>query len=118
MSMKNKFILTILFAIIMSPFFPIPPNADETNTRQIPTVDFSKDIKRLSILQDKFIEAKTPVERYKYASIMCDYLKNMTLRIESVKDLYYKPAVFIMTDELPDTIEIKDWEVSTNGTID
>ena len=115
MSMKSKFILVILFSIFIT-IVSFPITAGEV--KKTPSIDFSKDIKRLSILQNKFTKSKDPVERYKYASIITDYLKRMSSRIEKVKTIYYKPAMFIMAEELPDTIKLKNWDVEVDGTID
>lgn len=108
MSMRNKLIVTIIFVIILGGLLSSPAVTDDDKT--VISIDFSKDINRLSTLQNKFREAKSPVERYQYASIIVEYIKRMSLRAEKVRDLYYKPAMLIMTEELPSTIELKTWD--------
>jgi hypothetical protein len=66
------------------------------------SVDFTQDFKRLAILQKKFQESTNAVDRFNYSAAMVQYTKRILERLQEVNDVYYVPAMLILTGELKD----------------
>ena len=65
-------------------------------------IDFTKDFERLTILQKKFQESQNSVDKYTYSSAMIEYTERLLDHLKEVNAVYYKPAMLIMTGEIPD----------------
>ena len=66
------------------------------------TIDFTRDFKRLTILQEKFQKSTNPVDKYNYSSAIIEYTERMLKELKEINSVYYKPAMLIMTGEIPD----------------
>lgn len=94
--MKNKFIL-----LVMCLSFLILIPSLSTSHSEVYNVSFHRDVVRLQTLQSKFEAATSPVDKYKYAAAIRDYLSLMEEKADDLKKTYYQPAMLIMTGEIP-----------------
>lgn len=65
-------------------------------------IDLTKDFQRLTILQEKFKQSTNPLDRYNYSSAIIEYTERMLKELKEINSVYYKPAMLIMTGEIPD----------------
>ena len=92
--MIKKFILIFSFVLILisSPVL--------SSDIPISSLDITGEINRIIILQNKFNNTKEPIERYKYSSLMVDYLDALKTKMEDIKKAYYIPALIMSTPEI------------------
>lgn len=70
-------------------------------------INLSRDIERLTVLQQKFNSSNNPVERYMYSSALVDYLHKLLHRVEDINEVYYRCSIPIITGEIPNPINKK-----------
>lgn len=65
-------------------------------------INLQTDIRRLKALQIKFNDSDNAVDRYNYSAAMIDYIERMVVKMKDVNEIYYNPAILILTGEIPD----------------
>lgn len=89
---KIVLIFSFVFILTSSPVI--------SNDIPISSLDITGEINRIIILQNKFNNSKNSIERYKYSSLMVDYLDALKSKMEDIKKAYYIPALIMSTPEI------------------
>lgn len=109
--MKKVFIIALTLLLIMSSslwnsgLFGF--NTTQREKFMAPEINLQTDIKRLKMLQMKFNNSDNPTDRYDYSAAIIDYLERVVIKMRDINEVYYNPAILILTGEIPN-IKISD----------
>lgn len=101
--MKWLRVCAVLMIVMSSVFFASSSDTHVINPEHKKlTIDFTKDFERLAILQEKFKNSNSAVDKFQYSAAMISYTERILERLQEVNDVYYVPAMLILTGEIPD----------------